>query len=486
MTSRTTVLLLLILAFAFFTRVWRLHVPERYIFDEVYHAATAKLIAHNDPRAYEWWHPAPEPDTAIDWLHPPLAKYTQAAGILIFGENSFGWRISSALFGVGVIYLTYLLARKLFTEEVGLVAAFIASLDGLLLTQSRIAMNDIHVTFFILLTLIVYLHYREQEIKTQLVKKSVSIHPKTAARWLFLTGLTAGLAMGSKWSGVFTLGIIGFWELAHLLPDWITSITTQQLLKLVRLGLFIGILPFVVYVASYAHMFIQGKSLICDRQEALPNRCYYEVIKWGDKVLYQGYISHFSLLHRQIWHYQTTLEATHSYQSRPWQWFVNWRPVWFHVAYETETIANVYAFGNPALFWLGDLTVLISVMTLAALLTSLDLRTMKLKIKNPEVVSLAFITLSYFMVWLPWQLSPRIMFFYHYTPAVPLLSIILGYWLTRLKTLHGKDNDTGKLLFTLPLLVIVLCFIVWYPNWAAISVPKEFADTVYFGLKNWK
>ena len=68
-------LLLAILAFAFFTRMFQLHIPEEYYFDEVYHAVTAKLVARNDPRAYEWWHPAPEPNTAIEWLHPPLAKY---------------------------------------------------------------------------------------------------------------------------------------------------------------------------------------------------------------------------------------------------------------------------------------------------------------------------------------------------------------------------------------------------------------------------
>lgn len=91
--------LLFILAFAYLTRMYQLNIPERYMFDEVYHAVTSKLIAQNDPRAFEWWNPPPEPDTAVDWLHPPIAKYTQAFFILIFGDNSFGWRYSSVLFG---------------------------------------------------------------------------------------------------------------------------------------------------------------------------------------------------------------------------------------------------------------------------------------------------------------------------------------------------------------------------------------------------
>src|SRR5258708_3911057 len=144
-------LLSLIVIFAFISRVYRLNLPKEYIFDEVYHAVTAKLIRRNDPRAYEWWNPPLEPDTAVDWLHPPLAKYTQALGMDLFGENSFGWRISSAVFGTLVIIATAFLADELFkSKKIALLSAFLAACDGLLLTQSRIAMNDIHVTFFIL------------------------------------------------------------------------------------------------------------------------------------------------------------------------------------------------------------------------------------------------------------------------------------------------------------------------------------------------
>src|SRR5574340_687517 len=87
-------ILILILAFSFFTRIVRLDVPQRYIFDEVYHALTAKLIARGDHRAFEWWNLPVEPNTAVDWLHPPIAKYTQALAIKLLGENSFAWRLS--------------------------------------------------------------------------------------------------------------------------------------------------------------------------------------------------------------------------------------------------------------------------------------------------------------------------------------------------------------------------------------------------------
>ena len=442
-------LLVGILAFAFFSRLYQLNVPENYIFDEVYHVPTAKLMALNDPRAFEWWHPPTEPNTAIDWLHPPLAKYSQAIAIRVFGVNSFAWRISSVLFGVGVIILVYKLAHLLFkNKNLSLLAALLASLDGLLLTQSRIAMNDIHVTFFILLTLVFYLKFRK----------------KTSGKLLLMTAFAAGLAMSSKWSGVFVL-----------IPILLTEILSFSKKNIFNILIFL-LVPPIVYISSYAQMFAQGKSLICLQKANITNTCYFEKVKLGPWQ-WEGYISHFAMLHRQIWLYQTHLEATHSYQSRPGQWFLNLRPVWFYVKYAPEQIANIYAQGNTTLFWAGDLTV--GLTCLGLLWQSLGVLSTKwrgIQVKwSRNLKGEAFLLVSYFSVWILWQFSPRIMFFYHYTPAVPLLCIILAYWL----------NKFPKLIWPV-LLVIALNFILFYPNWTGLMVSSNWAKQIYFALKAWK
>lgn len=495
------VLLVLIVAFSFFTRITRLHIPERYVFDEVYHAVTAKLIARNDLRAFEWWNPPPEPNTAVDWLHPPLAKYTQAASIMLFGETSFGWRLSSVIFGVGVVWLTYRLATAVFdNEEVGLLAAGLASLDGLLLVQSRIAMNDIHVTFFILLTLFVYWRYRLHGLTTTFKNDTF--------KKLLLVGVAAGLAMASKWSGLFVLIIVGFYESF----DWVVYLgkTLEASALKVReatrkryftalvkaagmLVISLGVLPLAVYVASYIPMFLQGKSLLCNQEKHIQGECYLErFTNKNNETIWEGYISHFAMLHRQIWWYQTHLTATHPYQSRPWQWFFALRPVWFHVDYgpdqsanpnpSQEQIANIYSQGNPALFWLGGASVIFTTILLA---------TTKLKsyfpnlavLSESETRSLFFITFSYGMVWLPWVASPRIMFFYHYTPAVPLLCIILAYWLYQM---IWSQNTTVQALGKLAIMSCIVVFGLWYPQWTALPVPKWFADAVYYRIPSWK
>lgn len=510
----------LICLFAFITRLYRVGEVQSYIFDEVYHAVTAKLIARNDPRAYEWWNPPVEANTAVDWLHPPLAKYTQALGMRVFGETPFGWRISAVLFGTAVILVIAEFVRYIFADKkLALLAAFLASLDGLLLVQSRIAMNDIHVTLMILLTFFSYFWYHR-------VLQKVVDHPKQLGHLhqqlriaLFMTAICAGLAMGSKWSGLFGLGVVWFFEFIFI----ITSLhkiapTGREFIKSVFSRLVIlGFIPVCVYILSYSHMFLQGKTFICHGNLAESGKCYCDQTSswWVDlmKAIAGGdgsgwerlearggckrLISHFSELHHQIWWYQTNLKATHNYQSRPWEWFLDLRPVWMYVKYDDKTIANIYSQGNPLLFWLGDVAVVTTVLVLCVEVFYFCRQKVKGKqcqygqlllnaltaLTNFEtrLGKLFFLIVAYFAVWLPWSVSPRIMFFYHYTPAVPLLAILLAYWLH-----YISQYKSGRIFSILAVVIIFATFVVFYPNWTGLPVPIGFANKVYFSLKSWK
>lgn len=499
-------------------RIYHVGEIKSYIFDEVYHSVTAKLITRNDPRAYEWWNPPIEPNTAVDWLHPPLAKYTQAIGMKIFGETPFGWRISSVLFGTGVVYLTAELARFLFKDKkIGLLAGLLAALDGLLLVQSRLAMNDIHVAFMLLLTFLSYAWYRRTMNEVIASPKKLAEARTTLRNRLLLTAICAGLAMGTKWSGLFGLGVLWFFEFLFLCTELhrIAPTTKKAANVLLSRVFVLLVIPFSIYVLSYSHMFLQGKTLFCDLDHVQNGRCYcsQESSLWvttlenitgstdwenleargGCKRL----ISHFSELHHQIFWYQTTLKATHSYQSRPLQWFLDLRPVWMYVKYDEGKIANIYAQGNPALFWFGDLSIFATILVIAirglSLLSEKQAATTKKTLAavarlirsftnfETPLSALFYLLVAYFTVWLPWQASPRIMFFYHYTPAIPLLSIILAYWLSR-----AFGHKLGKVLAVVTVLAILAVSIVFYPNWTGILVSNSFANQVYFSLQSWK
>jgi dolichyl-phosphate-mannose--protein O-mannosyl transferase len=431
LTQYANPILIGILAFTFITRIIGLHNPEHFIFDEVYHGITAQLIAQNDARAFEWWHPEIQPGAMIDWLHPPLAKYTQALGILAFGANSFGWRISSVLFGVGVVWLTYMLGKKIVHTQAGLLAATLTSLDGLLFVQSRIAMNDIHVTFFILATALLYVYYWQ----------------KRNWKLFFGTLVLAGLALASKWSGLYIIGAIGLSEFVIICWNWYSATPKKRksfgwlIGRLFILGTACLAIPLVVYVASYSLMFLQGKDF-----------------------------SHFIKLHQQIWWYQTTLEATHTYQSRPWQWFFNLRPVWYHTTFQDGLVGNIYAFGNPLLQWVG---VSVVFLLLSKMISKLFAKNWNFFKENRSILFVFFV---YIIVWLPWQLSPRIMFYYHYAPAIPFLCILISHWLTK-KT--SKQVAIGLLV------LIFMTFLIWYPHWTGMPVTSQF-QIFYTAIKSWK
>lgn len=415
--------LLFVLCVAFALRIYRLATPPTYYFDEVYHAVTAKLYARNDPSGYEWWHPAPEPDTAIEWLHPPIAKLFQAGGILVFGENAFGWRISSVLFGLGVIAATYVLAFRLTkVRRIAELAALFASIDGLLFAQSRIAMNDIHVVFFMLLAFIFYVRMKTEK-------------PRTVSRNLLFSGICAGLAVSTKWSGMFVLLAFGADQALSSIKAWKLP-PLRMLLKMVVAWIFI---PTLLYVLSYGQFWLQGHS-----------------------------VDQFVELHKQIWYYQTHLTATHTYQSTPLQWVFDLRPVWYSVQYVDEhAVGNIYNAGNPVIF-IGGLLCLLYIFA---------------RCIHKFAWWKWFLFSSYGSVWMLWVFSPRIMFFYHYAPAVPLLCIALGWgtWV-----LWKSPHIVLRITSVCVVCAAIAWFAVFYPYISGLPVSTEFANAVYFAFQGWK
>ncbi len=412
-----------ILLFALFFRLYNLANPTSYYFDEVYHGVTAKAYAANDPAGYEWWHDAPEPGTAYEWLHPPIAKLFMALGWKFLGQTAAAWRIPGALFGVGVIWLIYLLTVKIIkNKNVGLLAAFLASLDGLLLAQSRIGMNDIYVTFFILLAVLCYVMSRQSK------------HREGALLWC--SGLCAGLAMSTKWSGVFVIGMVGTWE---LFLWWMRG--KAWLKRLPALILIFGVLPLIVYVASYGQWWLQGHT-------------------W----------SQFEELHSQIIWYQTHLEATHNYQSKAWEWPLMIRPVWYWVTYgDNDTVVNLYNLANPLLGWFG----------LTAMIGLIFHSWCNKKTQQLTVVSV--LVIAYAWSWMPWLLSPRIMFFYHYTPAIPFLCIALAWELWQWWQMKGW----GRYGVIAVLCAVFVTFFWLLPMWVGIPL-KEDQWKWLFWLPTWK
>lgn len=291
-----TIVLSAILLFSLLTRIYNLNLPKEKYFDEVYHAFTAGLVLHNDPKAWEWWNPHPE-GFAYEWTHPPIAKLGMVVGMLVFGENAFGWRIVQAILGTMSVFLVYLLAKSIFNDKlVALLSAAILSLDGLALVMSRIGMNDSYILFFSLLS--IYLFIKDKNL---------------------LSSIAFGFAISSKWSAIYSLPIL-----------FVSHFVFRKKIKASYLSFLV--FPVVIYVASYGVMFATGHT-------------------WDQFVEVQ----------KQMWWYHTNLVAEHPYTSPAWSWPLLLRPIYLYDGQVVDgLVARIYAFGNPVVFWFGLYSIILS------------------------------------------------------------------------------------------------------------------------------
>lgn len=93
------------------------------------------------------------------FIHPPFYMWLTAASSYIFGVNEFNTRLWNALFAVGLVFVTYLLGKKLFKGGVGLLAGFILATSLQYILQARLAIFDIPYIFFITIGIYLLLCY---------------------------------------------------------------------------------------------------------------------------------------------------------------------------------------------------------------------------------------------------------------------------------------------------------------------------------------
>jgi dolichyl-phosphate-mannose--protein O-mannosyl transferase len=312
--------LLLTLAAAAF-RIPRLGTPPEEIFDEVYHAVTAREYLTGE-------YPGGR-DQPTEWVHPPTAKLLIAIGVKLFGYNAFGWRILPALAGIALTPVFFLLARTVLqTERAALLATILLLGDGVYLVQSRTAMTNIFAVLF--------------QVGAAVCIVRAGRADRLPVREMAAAGFFLGLALSTRWTSLWATGFVGLVLLV---------LRGKRILRLREIGLValaFLVLPSTLYVLSYVPWMLQGGGHTL-----------------ADVVHKQG----------EIWRYHATLNASHPYFSKwtSWPWLT--RPTWYYFHQEgdqsTGTVYGIIALGNPALWWVS---VPVTVWALASGLLARDPR----------------------------------------------------------------------------------------------------------------
>jgi len=157
---------------------------KSYIYDEGHYVPQAISIVHErGPQVLQ------ADPTFLD--HPSLAKLFIAAGILVFGDNPWGWRIPSVVFGIASLVLFYFICRKVAGKRTAAVGSFLLAFENFFFAWSGVAMLDVFSVTFMLGSFLFFLDKR-----------------------YVLSGTTLALAGLCKLTGLFgILVIFGYWAL---------------------------------------------------------------------------------------------------------------------------------------------------------------------------------------------------------------------------------------------------------------------------------
>ncbi len=408
----------LALLFAVVAAVFRLPFlafPTEEYFDEVYHAKSARQYLVGE---------AP-----IDWVHPPTAKLLIATGVATFGYKPWAWRLPSALAGIALAPVFYLFARRtLQAERAAILATVLLLCDGVYLVQSRIAMTNIFAVLF--------------QLAAALALLRAVLEERLLVRDMALLGTFLGLALSTRWTSLWAAGFFGLVFLV------VRGRRLQRPREMALLALAFVVLPFALYVLSYAPLLAQ----------------------WHHRGEFQsawGAAERLVREQRNIWNYHAHLNATHPYFSKWWTWPWLYRPAWYFFENKNEIVRGIIAVGNPLIWWL-------SVPAAAwALVTGAHAR-------DPRRI---FAGAGFCLLYLPWGLSPRTLNYSHYLfEAIPYaclsLAMLLDPW-------WDEPEGAGAPLARSYVAAVVVIFLVFVPLLTALPIPSSWFSARLLGVGVW-
>lgn len=337
-----------------------------------------------------------------EWVHPPLAKLLIAVPVAVFGYEPWSFRLAPAIAGILLAPVFLLVALRIVKSER---AAIFATLL-LLLDGVYLVQSRIAMTnvFAVLFQL----------LATLLMLRAVR-EPRLGLGAMAAAGLALGLALSTRWTSLFAWGFLGLVFLA------LRGRRAWRPRELLLGALAFLAIPAAVYLLSYVPWMRQGHSVM-------------------DVVRAQ----------REIWGYHAGLRATHTYFSPWWTWPWLYRPAWYFWFSGEGFVRGIVALGNPAIWWASV------PVSLWALLSGIRWR------DEARILCGA----GFFLLYLPWGLSPRTLNFSHYLfEAIPYACLSLGIWLDR-------RWDRGQALAARGyLLVAAVLFLVFLPFLTAMPVP---------------
>jgi dolichyl-phosphate-mannose--protein O-mannosyl transferase len=229
---------------------------------------------------------------------------------------------------------------------------------------------------------------------------------RSSRRWLILFTVALGLLVSTKWYGVMGFGVsflilVGVWIQQFLMPN-------RPLLWGNPRGFYLdGALATIIFVSMTVYGLVWAPDLL--RQSPDPG----EIHNVNDLV-YRQYT---------MFMYHDTLKATHPYSSKWWEWPLDYVPVAYFYQDRRNNpsdekdccVYEITSMPNPINIWFG----LFCVPFVGVLAW------------RERNKGYALLVITYLMQWLPWSLSPRLAWEYHFYVNIPLICLCNAIFLQR-------------------------------------------------------
>lgn len=426
-------LLILLIAGAC-TRLPGLASPSVVVFDEVHWGKAVNAYCCTGERIFD--------------VHPPHGKLLLTLGAVLTGYRggvnfesiglpyqahpAWGFRLFPALVGILIPLLFFVF---LLTLGASLPAAF---LGGALLVLDNALLLETHVMLFdgILVAAIL-------GALTCLLRADTAATVHAARYWRLGAGALAGLAVGTKFTGLVAPGLIVLWSLYR----WRTGSSART-----RTGVFTGLLEMagaaaVIYVAGWVvHFSLLTNPGLADAFHPTTGR----------------FVEDFQVIHRVMFEANANMRAPHPDASVPLSW------PWMKVApfFWAGTTSSIHLMGNPIVWW-GS-----SVLLLTLLVNMALMRVTRLRLDAaPGGSSLLWFPVAGFaLAFVPFFGVERVLFLYHYlTPLLFAIAAVL-LWLDRAGWIRSPHIGDQRRSYYVVLGLAVLGFLAVSPLTYGFSV----------------
>jgi len=252
--------------------------PSELILDEAHYIPDARNIMENQE--------------TLRTEHPPLAKLFIVAGIELFGDNPWGWRLFPVIFGTAIIVLFYFLCRRLnMSRNAASIATFLLALENMTFVQASVAMLDVYCLAFMMASFLLY-----------------------ASRRYLSSGIAAVMAALAKLNGALALPVMFFhWLFRRQGRSWWFVLTVV-----------VAPLAFVGLLALFDFAIVRDFSALAD-----PISRIKTMLSLSSSL--------------------TFATVDHPALSRPWEWLINYEIMsyWYRPHYMSAISPSIWALIMP-------------------------------------------------------------------------------------------------------------------------------------------